>query len=488
MKKTKLSIAISMMLLASSWGVVAQDLLQPEPVNIDGGGSLPPPPDGSDDLPPPPSDGDDDLPPPPSEGDDDLPPPPSDGDNDLHPPPSDGDDDLPPPPAGSDDLPSPSDGGGGPPGLGGMNLGQMNGLEIQKMDPEQLRGFSDAELEEMDEDDRSKLLGNMPPEMAPEDIDRFLPEGWQRGDDNSLQRPPGGRIDMPPADLPEHVDVTLPELPDMMQGFGVGGAIGEGEMSAQNGIDQLLQPFGFSSRQQNGMLNVEGPQGFQMAFMPEGDSMQQGPEGVEPGISLGEHGEFVLTLQGGAQIPVRGAPKDPLQAQEALPGGGSLEMDSNGRVDMEMQDPPEGVPPKISVRFDPTVMPTEDAEPGIHPTDDGGYMMVYEDGSGQKLNPAVNRPDEFNQVGGEFPGVGGIQHNEDGSVDVDLDGTPPLRLKLRPDYEVKPGAPGAGDTPMITVNEDGTLSFVDSEGNIQILTIEEVMPRPDNGGDAPDDV
>ncbi len=365
-------------------------------------------------------------------------------------------------------------------------FGHMHGQAIQNLGKEQLQQVPANTIQKMGEDDRSKILGNLKPDNR-EEAQRFMPPGWQLGTDNSIQRPPFAKIDMPSLPKPAHEKLHLPELPDMAKGFGLGGATGNNGRSAQDGMNQVLNTFGFQAKQEtNGQLNIQGPEGLRMAFMPEVDGMKQGPKDATPGVGMA-HGRFVVTVAGGQQIPVRPAPKDPQQALDVLPGGGELTLNTQGAGKITMNTPGKGVPQRMGCMFDPFVQNAPAGEKsGVNSDGKGGFRMVYNDGTMQNLRPAINNQEGFHKVGLGVSGVLAITFNDDGTIVVILKGDKPMQAVLKPDFEVKPGQVGqVPGTPLaqgteggIGMNADGSFTFVNDSGEQQNFQVEKFDEAP----------
>jgi len=373
-----------------------------------------------------------------------------------------------------------------PQAFGGVKKGQlesMHGDAIGNMTQEQLTEIPDVTIEEMDEQERAKVLGNIDPITMREQAQRFLPKNWKLKDDNRIERPEGAPIEAPakPQQLAENIE--MPELPDLSKGTGLGGALGENGKSLNQCVNDLLGEMGFEANQrEDGVMDIQGPQGLKMAFSPDRKGMKQGPRGSKPGISANKQGQFVLTLEDGVQMPVRPAPKDPAGAAKALQGGGKLKMGDEGEVEIAMNQAPEGVPARVGCKFDPQVMPAPQGKgPGVHKDDQGKLMMVYEDGTAQLMRPAMRNPSTFSKVGTKIPGVESITHNDDGTITVVFSG---MNVMLQPDYEIKasdesmPGTPLAQeeDGSSIIQNTDGSFDFVDADGQAQAFGIGDIQP------------
>ena len=409
-------------------------------------------------------------------------------------------------------------------GMTAENLGGLEGDAIQALDPDQLEAIPDEAIDELSEEEAAGMLANLGEEILVEGeeiegdtsakakkIKRFLPPGWLIGKGNMLKRPPAAIIMMPVLVLPMHSSAALKmelAIANLNAGFGLGGATGEDGTTALDGMNQLLDGTGYEIEQtEEGILAVENPEdGGELAFTPDADGMVQGPEDAEPGLGLNEEGQYILTLEGGEQLPIDPAPKSFAELADN-PDIATVEIGEESEVTMEVEgDDAEDSSVIVGV-FDPLVTDAPaGTEPGVYiegtPGEDEQAVIVYEDGSQQVVNPAVQEPGEFEDVADDLAGVDDVTVNADGSITVVLDGggadmdgdgdADDLAINLTPALEIETNDDSTEETteeeitPTIDINDDGTVTYTDSDGDVQDLYIGESTVVDDVEDDSSD--
>ncbi len=357
-------------------------------------------------------------------------------------------------------------------GLSRENLGGLEPEAIQAITSDQLEQIDPNEVQALPDREQARLLANLDPNVDETKVEGFLPPGWTIGKGKGLGRPVGAPVELPPLLPKEVLKLKLPKISNLRQGFGLGGSIGEGETDAITGINEMLSDTGFTVEQQEeGVLRVTDEGDAELAFLPDSENMEQGDPDAAPGITMDEEGKFVLVLKGGYKIPVRPACKDPVGLAEILPDTGEVEIDENAQVRMQLDD--NNV---VSGVFDFNVFDAPaDLAPGVHMMGEGKdreMMVVYKNGKAQKAKPAVKSPKKFKELALQFFGVQSVVINMDGTIQVIYEGMP---LHLRPALEVTPPQADATDTafePSIDITEEGTLRFVDEQGDTQELSVE----------------
>jgi len=363
-------------------------------------------------------------------------------------------------------------------GFRAENMGGLGSEAMGAITPEQLGEVDPNEIERMPEEDRGRMIAHMPPdEFTDEEISRWMPKGWEKGNGNAIKRPPKAPIGFaakPPGNAKGWI-----EVPDLAKGFGIGGAIPEGEGSAEEGLKKVVdENFGLDINQrESGVLRVtSSDETLEMVFLPHPKHMRQGEEDARHGIELnGENGQYEVTLDNGAKIPVIPCPKDPEELEYSLPEGSSFETGEDGNVLLNMTDR------TVSTVFDPTVEEREPLEerlgenlqqPGLHIIDDETGVMSYEDGSAQIVRPTMNRPDKFREAAENFPGVTNVKPNiMAGTFIVVYEG---VRFIIKPAFNVVPpkAAPEEELEPTIDQDEEGEFYFEDEYGNNQTFDVE----------------
>ncbi|MDM8562134.1 hypothetical protein QUF54_02150, partial [Candidatus Marithioploca araucensis] len=399
-------------------------------------------------------------------------------------------------------------------------LGGLDEEVIQIVTEEQLVEIPDETAEALPEEDAADVLANLNTDMLigvelegdtskkAKKIKKFLPPGWLIGKGNMLKRPAMAIIALPILVLPEHSTASwkMRSVVDLRAGFGIGGSTGEGDNTALEDINELVDDAGFSVEQNpdDGILEVTNElTDLELVFMPDPDGMQQAPEGTPPGIGFNDKEQYVLTLKDGEQLPINPAPANPEELVEILPEGSEVEVGENAEtritiVEEETTSEEEELTQIIMGAFSPMLNPpTEDAdvEPGIHiegePGVDEQMTVVYEDGSSQDVTPTIQSPEEFEEVASDFEGVQDVTLKVDGSINVTLESQ--VDVELIPVFEVNPyeedESTAEDDTTVtddsateeeadatIEFNPDGTLTFVNEDGDAQDVHIGEIKP------------
>jgi len=409
-------------------------------------------------------------------------------------------------------------------GFTGENLGGLDGEAVQAINEEQLLEITDETAEELSEseEDAAEVLANLDPELL-EDVDlngdspkakkikKFIPPGWIIGNGNILKRPIGAIIVLPT--LPAHSAAALKITGriNLDVGTGVGGSTGEDGDTVLDDMNELVEGAGFTIDQtEDGTLLVEG-EGLDMAFAADPDGMEQGDEDATPGIGMNEEGQYVLTLGEGEQIAINPAPADPEGLADVLPDGSEVEIGENAQALITLPDEEEdAVSQIINTVFAPLVTEApEDLEPGIHIEGEGvdaEATMVYENGTAQEVNPAMQSPEQFQEVASQLDieniAINDVTTNADGTVTLTITISDngieiPIKVNFIPDFEITP-ASGDGENdeptteddentvePTIGVNEDGELEFVNEDGNTQEFYMGDIEPVEGEGDEPP---
>ena len=311
------------------------------------------------------------------------------------------------------------------------HIGDFRGDAIRAMSKDQLAIFTDEVVAEMPVKDRVEMLANLDPNNPDhaEVIEKFVPDDWEIADDGSFKRPDGAPVNLPSVDLPGTRPADLKifrDIPDLSKGFAAGGALEADGKSALDDMNDILGEYGFQVTQGNyGILGVRLAEGSipgvaEYSFVPEAIGLAQAPAGTPPGFELNEDGEFVLTLANGEQVPVTPSLKDP-EGLLGMSENWSLELESDGRIgfweDKTKPDYIAGVP-------SPEVLEADSSRtPGVYrAADDKSALIVYADGSAQRVLPALLSPQEFKALALLIQAsdikVTGVVLNADGSATV----------------------------------------------------------------------
>jgi len=357
-----------------------------------------------------------------------------------------------------------------PSALGGLtrdNLVGLNSEVIQSMNAQQIQSLNPTEIQNMTGNGAPKLLTNISdPTLTPDDVAGLLPSGWEIDTETgAMKAPPGANLAFRSLQDDGNTDgTTLPELPDFSGSLALGGAAGEknvlmgmdGALGAAN-----LSQYGFQQAP-DGVLNIvdSGGQGSLAAFIPDTSNMVQAPEGFVPGLGQDDRGAFVLTTDDGYQIPLLPSPKDPDGLVTAIPGS-AVQVGSKGETTIRQTD--GEISSQIVGIFD-HMLGSSDQPPGLYRTGSGineEALVVYEDGTAQRLLPMIQSPDEFLEAAGSLEGVDAITFKTNGNIALQYQGQ---SLLLKPSFDVTPGTLTVRPSVVI---EDGRYFFINSKGDKQ---------------------
>jgi hypothetical protein len=346
------------------------------------------------------------------------------------------------------------------------NMGGFSPEIIQNMGDEILDSFDPELFRELPDEDFSKMMTNFDPnEFSPEELVDFVPDDWELDPDTGeLVAPPGALLSFKDADDSALLDgVDLPDLPDLNTGLAIGGVDPDGTVI--DGLDNVMDDAGFGIldfSQENGILQLGDNDtiGLEAAFIPDPDGIKQADADAKPGLFQDSTGKFILITDDGYQIPLIPALKDPEDILATEPGS-TIVVGDEGEIFilLEGENPIVGIA-KLAVKdADP------DLEPGVHQTGEGEnkeVIIVYADGTAQKLKPAMQSPAEFVDAAVIW-GMDVVEFNTNGTIDVIFDGED---LTVVPLFDVEPGEPETIVAPSIS-EEAGNFFFTNSVGNKQ---------------------
>ncbi len=370
------------------------------------------------------------------------------------------------------------------------NIGGFNSAVFNEFTPEHLQQFNPGEFQNTDPRDLHKLIANANPDaISPEDLRDLLPSDWIIEDDGDVLLPPGDGFVLPPfgrdPGLPSNVQLP-DDLPNLGKGIGLGG---QGKPIIA-GLNEALEAANFPQfdikQDDQGIMQVEGSERFEgvdFSFIPNSSDFEQAPAGTQPGLTQDDNGMFILTTPEGLRIPILPAPKDLEVLRDLIPGNeGEVELGKDGDVTLNIPEQ-NGQPARCDVGiFDPQIIPAPDGlQPGIHfPDDPAGNqpaIIVYEDGTAQVMHPTVPEPSEFIAKALEFDGVEKTEFNSDGTFDGSYQRQP---FKLEPTFVVnnEPLAEGIESfEPTITVTNQGTVEYRFQQGDeIMVVIVNIVTP------------
>ncbi|MDO9316977.1 MAG: hypothetical protein Q7V56_02095 [Gammaproteobacteria bacterium] len=358
--------------------------------------------------------------------------------------------------------------------LSGTQIGAMDKNKLGALSPDAINAMSNdvlgsmnkTEFKNMNSEDFSKMMVNFDPaKFAPSQLTDFIPPSWSmNAQTGQLTAPPGAELQFKALPSLDTSTMQMPTLPDLNSKLALGGTATGGNTVLQ-GMTQALANFDPNLRfeQVGGILNVRGTganSGPMAAFIPDSNAMVQAPAGSIPGITVDATGKFVLTTQEGYMVPVIPTLQNPTALISAVPGL-TLDVADKGGTSIKMP----GANPLNGIA-DPFIT-TSTQPPGIYRSGEKGNeeaLMVYPDGTAQKMKPTIQSPDEFQNATKEIPQVGDLKVNVDGSITLKFDGQP---LTLKPEFEVVPGATGTTVTPSIRLIDSTTAEFTNARGDKQ---------------------
>ncbi len=363
--------------------------------------------------------------------------------------------------------------------LGGFtseNLAGLNPGLIQSMSAQQLQGLNPAAIQNMPGSGASRLLTNLDdPTIRPADVMGLLPEGWVIDPaSGAMTAPPGAALAFRTLLDDGNMDgTTMPELPDFSSSLSLGGAPAFGADNVLNGLNGALSAADLGQYQfqqaPDGILNINemgNTASSLAAFIPDTGNMVQAPAGFMPGLGQDSRGAYVLTTEDGYQIPLAPSPKDPDGIVTSLPGS-EVRVGSLGNTIISGAAGAGSNP--IAGIFDPMIG-SSNQPPGLYRTGDGineEALMVYQDGTAQRLLPMIQSPDEFIEAAGSIEGIDAIIFKTDGTIELQYQGE---NLILRPRFDVAPGSGDGSNAPSIQI-EDGRYYFLNAVGDRQELLL-----------------
>lgn len=360
-----------------------------------------------------------------------------------------------------------------PTALSGFTRDNLTGLGaevIQSMTAEQLQNLNREEVQNLSGNALARLLTNLDdPTITTNDVADLLGEGWEiDSSTGAILAPPGANLGFRALQDDGDADgTTLPELPDFNGSLSLGGNSGTSSvLSELNGALETvgLNQYGFQ-QSADGLLNIvdQGNEDSLLAsFIPDTANMVQAPSDFTPGLSQDERGAYVLITPSGYQIPLLPSTKNPDEIVATIPGS-QVSVGTRGETTIR-QSSEDGNSILVGI-FDPMVG-TSDQPPGLYRTGSGldeEALMVYPDGTMQRLLPTIQSPDEFLSAAGNVEGVSDIEINTDGTIELQYQGS---TLTLRPTFDVTEGEGGGTSTPNVII-EDGRFYFINSNGDKQ---------------------
>ena len=358
--------------------------------------------------------------------------------------------------------------------LSGTQIGAMDKDKLGALSPDAIKSMSNDVLasmnktafKSMDGDDFSKMMVNFDPaKFSPNQLTEFIPPNWSmNAQTGQLTAPPGAGLQFKALPNLDTTTMQMPTLPDLNSKLALGG-VATGGNTVLQGMTQALGSVDPNLRfeQAGGILSVKGTganAGPMAAFIPDSSAMIQAPAGAKPGITQDASGRFVITTAEGYMVPVIPALQNPTALINAIPGL-KLDVAAKGETMITLlgANPLNGI-------ADPFLTSSTRA-PGIYRSGAKGdeeALVVFPDGTAQKVKPTIQSPDEFQNATKGIAQVGDLKVNVDGSITLKFSGQP---LTLKPEFEVVPGAAGTSVTPSITMIDSTTAEFTNARGDKQ---------------------
>lgn len=340
---------------------------------------------------------------------------------------------------------------------------------IQLLRPEHFKYFKPEQFEQIEYEDLLKIVINSDPtHISPENFQGLLPKSWVIASDGSIDLPEGEKIALPAMPkfnaLPEEIELSK-EIPDLSKGFGLGGQ-GKSILGALNAVLDEAGLVDFNIKQdKTGILQVEGINqytGVNLSFIPDVDHMKQAKKGLPSSVSKDARGLYVLTTRDGIEVPVRPAPKDLGKIKAVMPQKSSkIKMGKAGDVFFQLPHQGNDAAKYGASIFSPEVIAApKGLEPGVYFVDAfknrHSGIVVYDDGTAQRMKATVLSPQTFIEKAEEFDGVTDPMLNADGSVGLFYNGH---ALKLQPTFDVSMEGSVQDAEPSITLQEGGVLEY-----------------------------
>ena len=345
-------------------------------------------------------------------------------------------------------------------------LGALSPDAIKSMSNDVLASMNKTAFKSMDGDDFSKMMVNFDPaKFSPNQLTEFIPPSWNmNAQTGQLTAPPGAGLQFKALPNLDTTTMQMPTLPDLNSKLALGGTATGGNTVLQ-GMTQALGSVdpNLKFEQVGGILSVKGTgasSGPLAAFIPDSNAMVQAPAGAKSGLSVDATGKFILTTPEGYMVPVIPALQNPTALINAVPGL-TLDVGDKGATSIKLP----GANP-INGIADPFVTKSTQP-PGLYRSGAKGSeeaLVVYPDGTAQKVKPTIQSPDEFQNATKAIPEVGDLKVNVDGSISLKFGGQP---LTLKPEFEVVPGATGTTVTPSIRLIDSTTVEFTNARGDKQ---------------------
>lgn len=288
--------------------------------------------------------------------------------------------------------------------LNASNIGGLSREVLREFGAEILARLDIKEVKKLTSVDVTAIFLNIDiKKLKAKDIKVYLPAGYSVNEDTGKLTLPVGKVSLPPLTVnintTINVNVELPSLPDLSTSLNVGGtSTQQTDMLTQlnQTLVQINYPQFTVSQTDTGIMKVAGTgssKGVDLAFIPDQDKTETVASDVAPGLYTTSSGHIVLITTAGMKFTLIAAPQDPVRLAKVIPKG-KVKMGKKGETRLELPDNNR----VICGLFDAFVEPApKGAKPGVTIQGTAGVdevaVVVYEDGTQQKLRPSVQDQD-----------------------------------------------------------------------------------------------
>jgi nitrogen regulatory protein PII-like uncharacterized protein len=288
--------------------------------------------------------------------------------------------------------------------LNASNIGGLSREVLREFGAEILARLDIKEVKKLTSVDVTAIFLNIDTsKLKAKDIKVYLPEGYGVNEDTGKLTLPVGKVSLPPltvnVNTTVNVNIELPSLPDLSTSLNVGGtSTQKTDMLTQlnQTLVQINYPQFTVSQTDTGIMKVAGTgasKGVDLAFIPDQDKTETVASDVAPGLYTTAGGHIVLITTSGVKFTLIPAPQDPVRLAKVIPKG-KVKMGKKGETRLELPDNNR----VICGLFDAFVEPApKGAKPGVTIQGTSGVdevaVVVYEDGTQQKLRPSVQDQD-----------------------------------------------------------------------------------------------
>jgi hypothetical protein len=358
--------------------------------------------------------------------------------------------------------------------LGGLTSANFSGLQ-----PEILSAMTEVDLDRLDPSDVAENFSNFVTNLnevsiSPEKVAKLLPDGWNIDSTGELEAPVGAKLTFAALRKTASTDIDgiYSALPDLNTNLSLGGK-GGGD-TVIGGMNKALVEVGLTgvnfTQEQDGTLNVSiaGDNIPAASFIPDTSSIVQAPKGTAPGLEINEDtGGYVVTTDKGYQIPLLPSLINPVEVNALLPNS-EISTGPSGQLLISNVEGEDGISSTIGAIAVP-LLGTSNLSAGVYRSGVGSsesVTIVLEDGTSQKLNPAIYDQDAFKSAAKRI-GIKDINFRLDGTVSLSFQGEV---IKIKPLFSVEKESDDRQQASRLRLI-DGRLFIISSNGDMQEFLI-----------------